>query len=48
MGFGEKCFSNYGVVRSEYLSLEFSGKDKKSIVNTMIKKYNNQKNKNNI
>lgn len=43
MGFGERCLSDYDVVRSEYLRHESSGEDKKSIVKTMIKKYNNQK-----
>lgn len=45
MGFGEKCLSDYGVVRSEYLQLEASGQNDKCIARTMIKKYNNQKSK---
>lgn len=41
MGFGERCLTDYGIVRNEYQTLVDS--NKKNIAKTLIKKYNNQK-----
>lgn len=46
MGFGEQCLTSYENVRNEYLELEAQQIDKKEVVKTLTRKYNNQKGNN--